>query len=219
MTVLHRPGSKHGNADGLSRIPDQPEFCDCYQAGVDLKNLSCTGCKFCYRAHQQWSRFKDDVDDVVPLAVKTVSEETENCWFSGYTEKHFMDYQLSDPCLKKLITRITTDIAPAQKDLSLCGPAVKYFYRQHLTYKNNLLWYSKSDGMGSRQLLVVPDCIKQEVLSLNHNLPLTKHMGITKTLLHIHKSFIWYKMSRDVERFVKSCQVCNKNKKANTKAK
>ena len=40
MTVLHRPGSKPGNTDGLSRIPDQLEFCDCYQAGVVLKNLS-----------------------------------------------------------------------------------------------------------------------------------------------------------------------------------
>ena len=73
--------------------------------------------------------------------------------------------------------------------------------------------------MGSRQLLVVPDCLKQEALSLNHNLPLTGHIGITKTLLHIRKSFIWYKMSRDVELFVQSWQVCNTNKKANMKAK
>jgi hypothetical protein len=28
MVVVHRPGTKHGNADGLSRIPDSTPFCD-----------------------------------------------------------------------------------------------------------------------------------------------------------------------------------------------
>ena len=83
MTVQHRPGNKHGNADGLSRIPDETSFCNCYQAGVDLADLPCQGCKFCTRAHQQWSRFESDVDDVVPLAVRTVSvssDELEVRW-------------------------------------------------------------------------------------------------------------------------------------------
>ena len=103
----------------------------------------------------------------------------------------------------------------------MCSPTVKYFYlnRSRLSYRNNLLCYSWKDVIGDKQLLVVPECLKQEVLSLNHDMPLTGHMGIAKTLLHIQKSFIWYTMSRDVELFVKSCQVCNSSKKANTKAK
>ena len=71
-TVQHRPGNKHGNADGLSTIPDETGFCNCYQAGVDLAHLPSQGCKFCARAHDQWSRFECDVD-VVPLAIRTVS--------------------------------------------------------------------------------------------------------------------------------------------------
>ena len=43
MTVLHRPGIKHGNADGLSRIPDEYDFCDCYRAGSELSTLPCGG--------------------------------------------------------------------------------------------------------------------------------------------------------------------------------
>ena len=73
MVVQHQPGTKHGNADGLSRIPDEEEFCDCYRAGTDLESLPCEGCKFCSRAHHQWSRFQEDVDDVVPIAVRSVS--------------------------------------------------------------------------------------------------------------------------------------------------
>ena len=69
MKIIHRSGKHHNNADGLSRIPD-PEFsCDCYSAGRDLDSLPCGGCAFCRRTHEQWARFPDDVDDVVPLAM------------------------------------------------------------------------------------------------------------------------------------------------------
>ena len=79
MKIIHRSGKHHSNADGLSRIPD-PEFsCDCYSAGRDLDSLPCGGCAFCRRAHEQWARFADDVDDVVPLAMdRLLPVETES---------------------------------------------------------------------------------------------------------------------------------------------
>ncbi|CAC5369754.1 unnamed protein product [Mytilus coruscus] len=73
MEIVHRPGKKHLNADGLSRIPDCLEDCDCYNAGAEVENLPCKGCQYCQRAHTQWSRFLNDVDDVIPLAKRQVS--------------------------------------------------------------------------------------------------------------------------------------------------
>ena len=49
MTIQHRPGCKR-NTDGLSRIPEEG-FCNCYQAGVNLADLPCAGCKYCTRVH------------------------------------------------------------------------------------------------------------------------------------------------------------------------
>ena len=73
MEIIHRKGKDHCNADGLSRIPDTTSSkCDCYQAGSKLETLPCRGCPHCTRAHHQWDRFENDVDDVVPLAVRTV---------------------------------------------------------------------------------------------------------------------------------------------------
>jgi hypothetical protein len=66
MTVQHRSGKTHSNADGLSRIPSVEPQCDCYDAGKVLSDLPCGGCKYCKRAHDQWGRFGEDVDDVVP---------------------------------------------------------------------------------------------------------------------------------------------------------
>ena len=62
----------HINADRLSRIEDPLQQCDCYSAGDDVKNLPCSRCAYCSRAHKKWSRFNEDVDDVVPLAVRNI---------------------------------------------------------------------------------------------------------------------------------------------------
>ena len=78
-----------------------------------------------------------------------------------------------------------------------------------------LVW---KDSARDRLLLIVPESLKQEIMSLSHDLPLMEHMGIVKMLLRIHMSYVWYQMAKDVE-LVKSCNICNRNRKANTKAK
>ena len=78
LQILHRSGNKHSNADGHSRIPDTLQPCDCYNAGIKVEELPCGGYCYCQRAHQQWARFEEDVDDVVPLAIKG-SALVSNC--------------------------------------------------------------------------------------------------------------------------------------------
>ena len=69
MVIQHRPGKQHGNADPLSGISDELDYCNCYEAGIELSSLPCEGCKFCTKVHSQWAKFIEDVDDVIPLAV------------------------------------------------------------------------------------------------------------------------------------------------------
>ena len=68
--IVHRAGVKHTNADDLSHRTDNIEECNCFQAGADVLKLPCGGCKYCESAQCQWERFLDDVDDVLPLAIK-----------------------------------------------------------------------------------------------------------------------------------------------------
>ena len=60
------------NADALSRIPNEMPYCGYYTANCTPEELPCGGCKFCTRVHQQWSKFEEDVDDIVPLAVRRI---------------------------------------------------------------------------------------------------------------------------------------------------
>ncbi len=67
LVIKHRPGKQHGNADALSRRPDDPLGCKNYKLGDELEQLPCNGCKYCAKAHSNWSEFVSEVDDVVPL--------------------------------------------------------------------------------------------------------------------------------------------------------
>ncbi|KAH3755408.1 hypothetical protein DPMN_190104 [Dreissena polymorpha] len=68
MQIVHRPGNKHGNADALSRLGVDTD--NHYEHGVRLVDLPCGGCPKCKRAEEKWSKFIEDVDNVVPLAHK-----------------------------------------------------------------------------------------------------------------------------------------------------
>ena len=61
--ILHRKGVEHENADALSRIKDPLKECDCYRAENKVEDLPCGGCSYCQRAHRQWARFNEDIDD------------------------------------------------------------------------------------------------------------------------------------------------------------
>ena len=46
MELLYRAGRDHGNADGMSRLPDMVELCRGYKVGVKIEELPCGGVGF-----------------------------------------------------------------------------------------------------------------------------------------------------------------------------
>ena len=46
MELLYRAGRVHGNADGMSRLPDMVELCRGYKAGVKIEEFPCGGVGF-----------------------------------------------------------------------------------------------------------------------------------------------------------------------------
>ena len=69
--IIHRNGLKHLNADSLSRIPCDPDDCDCYDGQTVVEDLPCGGCDKCKTKHNKWSNF-NDVDDIVPLSTRCI---------------------------------------------------------------------------------------------------------------------------------------------------
>ncbi len=232
MDIKHRPGKLHQNADALSRIPDNLKSCSCYEAGKDLSSLPCGGCKYCTRCHEQWSRFEQDVDDVVPLAVRAIhvldssqmeEEELEanNQWIRTFPVEEVRDLQLADTDIRPLISWLERARDPSNFELFVSGPATKHFWscRNQLKLKNGVLYYEWVDGPLKRLKLLVPDALKMRVMELAHDVKTAGHSGQDKTLRRIQRSFIWYRMGLDIKLYVETCATCNKNKKPRVKPK
>ena len=58
MELLYRAGRDHGNADGMSHLPDMVELCKGYKAGVKKEELPCGGCRFCVRMQDKSGKFE-----------------------------------------------------------------------------------------------------------------------------------------------------------------
>ena len=86
MVIQHQSGSKHGNGDALSCIP-QGEYCNCYEAGIHLSSLPNGGCKYCTHMQEKWSQFKNGVDDVIPIAIRSVQIASEVVDEEGHSAK------------------------------------------------------------------------------------------------------------------------------------
>ena len=76
--IVHRSGVKHQNADSLSRIPCDPDECDCYDGQTVIEDLPCGGCDKCKKKHEKWSSFMA-IDDIVPLTARCVRYEMTDC--------------------------------------------------------------------------------------------------------------------------------------------
>ena len=141
MTIQHRAGTKHSNADGLSRIPEELDSCNCYEAGKDVNALPCGGCPYCIKLHMHWSRFEEEVDYVVPLVVRQLSgsertdtlleatgrNQSDQSYMDQYSPQELRSSQLLDDELL-LVVRWLEDESSTDNDLEL------------LTVNTRILW-------------------------------------------------------------------------------
>ena len=65
------------------------------------------------------------------------------------------------------------------------------------------------DGVLHHQgLSFVPEIIRIELISRHHDDPLAGHFGIDKTKKLIGRKYYWPSLRKDVEAYVKGCNVC-----------
>lgn len=224
--LIHRKGTEHVNADSLSRIRDPLEKCDCYSAGQNLHDLPCGGCHYCTRAHKQWARFNEDVDDVVPLAVRSVEALLPNPisepqavsnWVESLTSPELRKAQIEDPNIGIVINWLEHSYEPTTRELQLTGPETRALWltRDHLKLQEGILYYSWANLKDRSECLVVPQELRPRVLYYCHDSRGSGHLGQKKTLDRLKQRFYWYGMSKDSDIYVKQCSNCNKNKKGN----
>ena len=180
--IIHRPGKKHGNADGLLRIPISVSFCNCYTAGSKPELLPCHPCHFCAKAHSQWERFYEDVDDVLPLAIKhsvssvrqvhsDPSQETDDSG-SSETLSQTLDNSLEEETTNSDNTAISNWLVQYSSE------ELKAKQREDPDLAPIIKWLSEKENPSSHKLYLQS--------------PATKHLWLCKDQLQFKDQVLFY---------------------------
>uniref|UniRef100_A0A8C5WHT0 Gypsy retrotransposon integrase-like protein 1 n=1 Tax=Leptobrachium leishanense TaxID=445787 RepID=A0A8C5WHT0_9ANUR len=72
----------------------------------------------------------------------------------------------------------------------------------------------KLTGRAAEAYRTVPQGPRQELLRLAHDIPLSGHLGQTKTRHRLARAFFWPRLSEDTRDYCRTCPVCQKTGKA-----
>ena len=125
------------------------------------------------------------------------------------------DAQASDPALSAVRCWMQQGKRPEFADISQEGEDVKFYWSQFQSIKVEegvLIRGLKCAGMPERKQVLTPGCLREEALSLSHEVITAGHLGIRKTLANCRRRFLWPRMVRDVEMHVRTCSVCGQYK-------
>ncbi|MCP3866871.1 MAG: hypothetical protein GY703_02005, partial [Gammaproteobacteria bacterium] len=162
MTIEHRPGKEHENADALSRYPSSTP-CLGYRAHVDLASLPCGGCSSCQKQQRNWGQFEEEVDNVQELSnAETLRCQRVDCTsdlqMTGMdiqvpaicpaqpaaapvpnlivapSDESMQQEQAKDPDLKMLLRWLETSQEPTQGEMMLASAASKHYVNDRTNF-------------------------------------------------------------------------------------
>ena len=188
--VLHRPGTRHGNADGLSRKP----------MGANDDNLLVR-------------QGIGDTEAVEP-DVNTDVHDGSAGEPPNLPDKLLADMQLLDPEIGP-IARLhqQQEERPSIEELMAESEATKMLHSQWellepidgVLYRR---WCCKQGKPEVLQLLV-PKMLRQDYMNRVHSGMCGGHLGLRRTLDQVQRRAFWFGWRRDVRRFCKQCPNCN----------
>lgn len=97
----------------------------------------------------------------------------------------FKQYQLTDP---------ECQMMSSQKKVKMSHEKVLYYERN-----------------GNKKI-IVPEKLREKVISLHHDVPTAGHAGVKKTVHRIREKFWWKTLEADVAKYIQSCHECNQRR-------
>lgn len=185
-TVEHRPGTKHGNADALSRIPCR----QCGYCGLDNEGITTAARHILANddGSPQWNC------DALRLA-----QQTDQDIGPVYT---FRKNDENEPDAESL-SHFSADV----KTYMAHWPVLEL--KEDLLYRR---WKLKSQPQEILQLLL-PLEYRQEALQQMHSGFTGGHLGIRRTLEQVQRRFYWVGWAADVKRYCRQCNDCAQYKR------
>ncbi|XP_033099760.1 uncharacterized protein K02A2.6-like [Anneissia japonica] len=139
------------------------------------------------------------------------------CW--GYSLDVIKQGQKNDPDLPPILDWLKNG-EPLEKTLFISSASTKFLLlnkdRLQLT-DEEILFIQQENATGL--LLVLSREWQMEAIRLHHDLPSPGHQRIARTKFRLKEMFCWHGMGKDVERYVLTCEICNRSKKSTRRGK
>ena len=198
--VEHRPGSKHGNADALSRRPclqDTCKHCDRLESLEQAKS-STEGTPSTHSSFQ--------TPQVATLKLTCTDAESR-------TTAELRQAQLSDSEIRPVLEWMGRSTnKPPWEDIAPYSQPTKIYFAQWQSLKifNGVLYrlWETSSGDAVIKQVILPKSLRPQVLQQLHNTKTAGHLGIFKTLGRVRQRFYWVQCRRDVQEWCHNCDVC-----------
>jgi transposase InsO family protein len=202
--VQYKKGSANNDADALSRIPYSVEEC---VSGVAVGTINLVDID--YESELCELNNQPDVStQLIPNNELVVRLNPNLTRVKGL--------QREDKLLNPLIQYLESGILPIDDDF-LVSELRKDAKKNYVIDSSGLLFNIWSNGNPKQKnavlkRLVIPDCLKHEILFLMHADRYAGHIGINKTYSKVRDRYYWKNMYSDTENLVKSCIQCNTRK-------
>ena len=191
--VEHRAGTRHQNADALSRRP-----------------CAADGCSHCARREAREAEVLGDRLEVVSQAV-VVCQALEEVGSADWARE-----QNKDPDLRPALCWVRAQSRPSWEEVTSASIATKGLWEHFdsLRLEQGVLqraWVEPTTGE-VRWRVVVPRGMQELVLKAMHGTAGSGHFGAAKTLARLRQSFYWGRQARDVKDFCRRCDECTAQK-------
>ena len=204
----------------------------CYVYALLLRGVECTGTftdAMQIFKRKIWSFCISVIRDVRSFALMTGqqchsvttrsrSEVQENLlpWSDGYSSCDLRDMQEKDINIGAIVSWLSSGNKSKGSIAASSSPETRHYLQcwDALVFKNGILMrkFQKKDGSGEFHQLVVPQCLRKDILFQMHNSLLSGHLGQKKTKEKLLQRYYWYQAREDVNLWVSRCDICGANK-------
>ncbi|VDI48844.1 Hypothetical predicted protein [Mytilus galloprovincialis] len=223
LTVTHRAGRKHSNANALSRRPCKS--CERQESGNhtsddETDEIQLEETDF---VNQELHENEEPTPriEIVRVCTRSQTGNQSSATPSGYCidgwdPDSIRQCQFEDPDMSLIVTYLQEKKNKPDWDQVSKGTSFqKTIWRQwdRLTINNGMLYRKfycsdKDDVDNFKLQLLVPKSHQKTVFKYFHDVPSAGHLGPDKMLSRIQQLFYWPAMKRSITRYCKECDQC-----------
>ena len=189
--IEHRSGSKHANADCLSRASHLPNP----TKEQEMESKEYINCMV-EELNQATLAVIEETEQIVPLSNKQIRRA-----------------QRDDPAVRKVIEWVKQGKKPTKEERKLESKEAQTYIQQfELLYLNHNILYRKTleneSTMVNQDRLCIPRGLQDKALFWAHAHPSAAHRGVTATQQRVRARFYFPGMYHKVETYVLGCHDC-----------